>query len=1100
MKHLGRKAKRFLTALVAVCLVAGTLPSTLVSAFADTGKDDPYTYELKQDSLVTAIEAAVDGNNLVYEQLDFSGDNAGEYYSLFNPDGTLYELSLSTMGLEGSGAGTSELSLRAFVRIAGDVSDDAGYAVTSSDQVLFLLQNNTTDVVTAKIYMDGKESHRIDVYPAETVNPTENAVEESVDDIVAEEQTIDIEEAYTEPDALEASEIVNGDAVQDADASVQDDVSAPSEEEVTASDEDEQIEAAPEEEIVSDDAVIEENIEENIEEENTITELPAEGSIADGKLLGGTIYDSVCVGENGARAFGMSLDITADSGIMPLDAKATDGDIAALSAEDGQVIDGYGQFTVTDQQSEETYTVTIKDVPTNTSISLNYTGIEITDAAGEPVGATLKDRLFYVPDDASSTDDWEEVSYLKLDGSQKIKTETTEGDDGSTITITYYAVVPYDAAGEEFDLTSGSLWLKNITIVSAKAEIMPIQTNTLCALDGDEYTQTLDGAIEMSSNPQIFYYPGYEDDYLELSRLTNGADYTFYYGTLGSAGDDGYKDLSNLKECEYGQIVKSETTNDAGETIYEYNILPLDENFNVVENTNLYMEYDNVYSFDVEYESMVNEHTEDNGDVYLWMGTEYYVDKYHNQGTTTSNYTNTVPASNMSSAGVWVQLGNIRETLINNGTDFSTYANVTRDQLESEGVTSEIANAVNANYNYGIAGPYTVDDGATAVETYTARVTGHIGDEFVASDVFGTEVVYMVTEKSELHETEWVDLGAHASDDGTRAWWYWINDFYRLNNYEDELEFLEITEREDQATGETQVRLEADEMGASGLGEEYDVWNTDLVTKRDSVVETDLMTNPEKYEADGVGFSAIAGLPHHLQLRMNGTFETVDDQTGETYFGELTVIGDEDAEGNLGPKAPYVEYSVPAIDSSGNDLGIVTGSSYIKMENEQEAASLAFTAEDGTNAYVPQEYMFDDSQVVIYVRINFEGTITSSSGETVTYDYDNPYTYEGTLTAAQLMEAFDTCPNNAGYDFAVNLSEAVHTYINTDTQIILYKVWDDNTNAYDSRGNVDGVVVTLERSEDGRTWETVMDKDDPTKAAEFTIEPPLLDEDSGERS
>ncbi len=772
----------------------------------------------------------------------------------------------------------------------------------------------------------------------------------------------------------------------------------------------------------------------------------------------------------------------------------------------GQVIDGYGKFTVTDQQSDEDYTVTIMDVPTNTPVSLSYTQIEITDEAGEPVGATLVDRLYYVPDDAESVEEWIAVSYLELNGS-KITDTDSEG-------ITYYEVVAYDEKDNEFDLTEGSLWLKNTTIISARAEIMPIQTNTLVTLEGDDkvYTQTLIGAKEMSSNPQVFYHPGYQDDYMELIRLTNGKEYKFYYGELGSTRDDGYKDISKLKECVYGQIVESETTNDAGETIYEYNIYPLDENNEVVKDTTLYIEYDKVYSFDVEYESIVNEHTEDNGDVYLWMGKEYYVDKYHNQGNASGNYTRATknrPADG--EEGVWVQLADIRTPLINKQEKtFKDYESVTKDQLKDEGVTEAIVNAVSANYNYGIAGPYTVADGATDVVKYTTRVTGHIGDEYVASEVFDTETVYMITDVSQLHETEWVDLGATGPGYGQRCWWYWINDYYQLNNYEDELEFVAIVEREDEDTGEMQVRLEADEMGKSGLGEDFDVWSIDLITKRNSVVKEDMLTNPTKYTDDGVGFSNVAGLPHHIQLRIYGTFETIGDN-GETYFGELTVLADEDPETHeLGDKAPYIDYNITAIQAgqSVDDAITLENATYVYMDSDQEAESISFVVENydettgettSTNYYIPQEYMYDDTQVKITVKTNFIGTLTSDSGEIIEYTEDDPYVYEGTLTAAQLMEAYDTCPNSSGYDFAVNLSEAIHTNISTDTETIIYKIWDDNTNAYSSRGNVDGVVVTLERSQDGSTWENVMDKDDPTKVAEFTILPPLLDEDSESR-
>ncbi len=1156
MSHLRRnKTKSVLAGLVAICLIGGTLPTSALTAVADDGWEDPYAYHISRDSLTEAIEEAVDEDSLLYEQIAFSGDNEEEYKTLFSQDGTLYELSLDTLDLEESTERDEVLGLRAFVRVAEPVSEEESYVVDGSEEVVFLLENRSTAAVTVKIYLDNKESRRITVLSAGEIVPTEEAegslldedASEQAQDIEAEpddgeaavmdvaeaeeseagsEDAQAVEEAAPEEEnkeAVSAEETAGAEETANADETVSGEAaSADSEEErsepvgdqvepAAVDDGEETAPAAEEETALDAEEAGTEDADAAEEQEEAARELPDEEPIASWKLLDGTIYNPVCVGDNGAAAFATTLG--GENEIMTLaDKDADDGEAVVLSAEDGQVIDGYGTILVKEQISNETYTINVNDVPTNTNISLGSKNIVVTNEAGETLsGISLAGKLYYVSNDAES---WTQVSYLELDGSKK--GETVTDNDGNT--KTYYEVVPYDADDRAFDMSKGSLYLRNASVVSARADIMPLQAEMLCEQTGygddDEntdsgYTQTFISAKEMTGNPQVFYYPGYEDDVIEMSVLTNGSAEEFYWGSLGSDGS-----IDDLHEFEYAKIVNIGENTAGAEVYYLY---PSDAEGNVPDDydhdtSKLYMKYDVVYSFDVILNSIVNELTEDNGDVYLWKGDTYYVDQYHNMGGTSNGYSNYSPSpSNNWDSGVWDQLalgkangsyedgvasfdGEGREYAINNGlASFSNYSNVSASDA-GEVIRQSGSNKISTSSSrkYGIVGPYTVEDGATDVTTSKVRITGHIGDKFTPMEAFGESRVYLVNDEEKQLHSDWFDIGARPSDGGTRAWWYWINDYYKLNNYDDELEFIEIAEREDKESGEMQVRLEADEVGESEDAlEEYDIWDAKLFIKRESVIKTDMLNNKTDYTSNYISFQANAGRPHHIQLRMNGNFETVID--GVTYSGELSVLSDEDENGNVnteeGSKAPYVEYTVPYTEEDGS-IGSLTESAYLGIDNEQESKIYYFGGASGSSYYVPNDLIYDTSKVKIHARINFTGTITSTNGDKYEYTEDNPFVYENDLTENELREAYDACPNKAGYDLAVNLADALVSEVDVEPETILYKIWDDDDNARGSRGNVDEVDVNLERSKDGETWETVYDRDDPSKVAEFIIPAP----------
>ncbi len=698
-----------------------------------------------------------------------------------------------------------------------------------------------------------------------------------------------------------------------------------------------------------------------------------------------------------------------------------------------QVLYGSGSIEVyvTDDTDQASCLLTVSDVPTNTKVSLDSPHITLTeDGSIVELNIALKDVLVYV-----KTDGGEEVkssvAYLMLD--------EDPADEGSQYTVT-----AYDA--EDQPLDGGRLLLDTSRSLTLTVKIWPIQTDTLCSQEGEDkvYTQTLIGASATSINAQTFTVVGSEGELVDMTELT-GKD-ELYYGSIAE------KDFSLTP---FSQAV-----------IHNGSLLPVDAEGEPVSGESLYMVYDRVYSFDVEVSDVVNEHTEDNGDTYLWLGDTFYIDQYHAQGLDTVGYTRS--QNTLTNCGVWVQLGRIREEAVNGNTaDFGDYRNVSYQDMirivdlsESSYDGKNAAETAEENAPYGIVGPYSTK---TAGESYSSepiktvkRVTGHVGDEFTTNEVFGTNIVYMVT--NEEYHTDWINLGSHASDKGYRAWFYWISYYYLLNNHEDQVEYLLIYQNSD---GE--VRLDLDEMGASGEGEIDDYWNQvkGLYTKRNSVIKQYMLDHQETLEALGVGFADTAGWMQHVQLRMYSTIETIIE--GESYSGNLELLYSTDA--------PSVSWDIDpeAIGFVEDGKEPVTkGSTVLDQDNDQETKQYEF------GFYINPEHAFNPDDVQLTVTIHAFGTLKSESGGEIVYPKEDPLVYTFTLTEGQLREAYDDCPNSEGYDIAVNLSEAAKVDVESSDQIILYKIWEDNSNTLHTRDDISSVSVTLERSkDDGETWEEV---------------------------
>ncbi len=167
LKHrLVRQGRRIFATLICVSLTLGGFPSAFFQAFG-AKTTDKYIYEFDPAAIHNAITAAIDKSTTLDTELKFTGDYAGSYEELFDPDGTLYEL--KDLETQKDRDRDRDLSLRVFIRLEGSVSLDESYEIEGTEPVIFLLSNKTAEEVNTVIRVDDHETETISVLPAGSV-------------------------------------------------------------------------------------------------------------------------------------------------------------------------------------------------------------------------------------------------------------------------------------------------------------------------------------------------------------------------------------------------------------------------------------------------------------------------------------------------------------------------------------------------------------------------------------------------------------------------------------------------------------------------------------------------------------------------------------------------------------------------------------------------------------------------------------------------------------------------------------------------------------------------------------------------------------------
>jgi len=159
-----------------------------------------------------------------------------------------------------------------------------------------------------------------------------------------------------------------------------------------------------------------------------------------------------------------------------------------------------------------------------------------------------------------------------------------------------YVVNAYDEKGNL--LQGGQYFLVEENFEEEKLAVLEMDAIKLTT-NGNQVVS----AEKMSSTAFTYMCSGLLNEVFDLSDITGFKE--FYYGD----------NLTNLTKCTQVILQKS------GD---EYVLLPVDSSGKPV-SKNTYIVYDHLYTFDITLNSIVNEHSEDNGDVYLWRGSQYYI-------------------------------------------------------------------------------------------------------------------------------------------------------------------------------------------------------------------------------------------------------------------------------------------------------------------------------------------------------------------------------------------------------------------------------------------------------------------------------------------
>lgn len=632
--------------------------------------------------------------------------------------------------------------------------------------------------------------------------------------------------------------------------------------------------------------------------------------------------------------------------IVTIDGKLTD--VVKAGMDSSGNLKGLGEY----------YTISVNalvDVKVSLSspecVIKNNSGTTITDV-------TLKDGLYYSTQQKGETGvytDKIKVDYLKL----------VKGD-GDSISVELY-----DSTDQKLSGGTALLVPESEMAAAGNIEIIGLQT---IIKDGQivECKGTSAGAFNYTR-------PGIKGDQFALEDITGLSE--FYYVESGEALSP-----DKLIPCE-----KVELAEDNGQE----KLLPLDSQGNPVAGATVYMVRDHLYQFDLKVRSLPNEHSEDDGDAYLWRGNQWIADNGKKEPT---------------------------------------------PDAEVKTLDSSVE---------------------TGIQPVNLTITGRIGDTFTPAEL-DQKIIYAATGTDRVFNDKWFNIGRSPSDkeneEGERGVCFFIKDYLELNAYTDKINFFEIYL---DSNGNPAVRVKMPGTGErielKGSGDSYD--GIDLYVARRSILKD--IELDKKGEKD-------AFKPAHVQLRVpTNIMVNIKDVL---YDGLFTFV-----KGLI-----TVEY----VDDMGKTHLLLDGvevgqDANAALQVQQEAKMASWTAtscskHEGVECPVPMglNEIFNPDRVKVTIKYSLRGTLNPIGGGTsITYDAQNPYEHTLTLTGKQLEESYYACPEHAGYDVIIDVNYDIKHDIENGDRLLLTKIWDDKENFYGLRPK--GIILLLERSIDGTTWEPV---------------------------
>ncbi len=341
LRHMGR---RICAAGLCISLIFGhgvsTVEASSETSAAKVGEPGVTCFKLDGRRLDQALQKAVKKEKQVKKLLAFRGEGAEDYESLFEPDGTLYELKPKFE------KDNKYMDLRVFARLEQSKTPGSRYRMEEDEEIIFLVTNKSHKERTAVIRVDGKVTEQIVVVPrseveledgvngivsqpaAETNEETDAVKEETHEETAAvtEEETPEETTAVTEEEMPEETTAVTEDETTEKTQETTQDTKVPdtSDEKMTEAEESNiEPNALDKTESKDEDGLIENPVAAISRHQTSILTMTASPSDADGEredekaspseaalaeadekeVLEGDIYETVLLGKKTAAAF-----------------------------------------------------------------------------------------------------------------------------------------------------------------------------------------------------------------------------------------------------------------------------------------------------------------------------------------------------------------------------------------------------------------------------------------------------------------------------------------------------------------------------------------------------------------------------------------------------------------------------------------------------------------------------------------------------------------------------------------------------------------------------------------------------------------------------
>lgn len=164
--HLFHKEMKQMKRLLSVCLCTSMISTSIGSTTAlaatapllekNEAEEENQNFVLDQEELSEVLLKAVKGKPVKEDALTFEGEESEAYETLFQEDGSLFELHPDVKAPDG------KVNLKVYARL--DEKEDLDhYTITGEEEILFLLLNRSSEKEYGQIEVDGKRSGKVSI-------------------------------------------------------------------------------------------------------------------------------------------------------------------------------------------------------------------------------------------------------------------------------------------------------------------------------------------------------------------------------------------------------------------------------------------------------------------------------------------------------------------------------------------------------------------------------------------------------------------------------------------------------------------------------------------------------------------------------------------------------------------------------------------------------------------------------------------------------------------------------------------------------------------------------------------------------------------------